>query len=191
MVPFVILAIEDEADRAFMTDLFITYERLMYSEIRKIVKNQCEPEEILQTALVKLIEKVKTLRSLEDRPRVNYLITTVKHTAISEMQRLSRANGDSLDDEAWYEREWLCAPECVEDTVFRRDSVGRLEAIWPMLDDRSRYLLRARYFLLLDDSEIAAELKIKPDSVRMELSRARKKARELLDRQFGMTDLWS
>lgn len=190
MIPFVILAIEDENDRAFMTDLFLKYERLMYSEIRKIVKNQCDPEDILHSALVKLIEKIDLLKSMEERPRVNYLITTVKHTALSEIRRITRKEMNSIDDEDWYERDWLRADDEVEDIVSRREAVGRLEAIWPMLDQKSRFLLQARYFLEMGDSEISKEIGIKPDSVRMELSRARKKARDLLAEQFGMKTIW-
>ena len=190
-IPAVILAMEDDSDRQFMTALFLKYERLMYSEIQKIVGNQCDPDDILQTSLVKLIEKVKLLRSMEERPRVNYIITTVKHTAISEVQKLKKGTFNSLDDEDWLEGKGLCADESVEDRIFRQDAVSRMEAIWPLLDKKKRYLLQARYFLDMSQEEIAAELDIKPDSVRMEMSRARKKVRELLEEHFDMINLWS
>lgn len=190
MLPFAILAIEDDNDRAFMTDLFLKYKRLMYSEARKIIKNQCDPDNIVNTALVKLIEKLSTLRSLDEPQRVNYLITTVKHTALTEVQRLTKTTIDSLDDEDWYERDQIRSEDSVEGQVERRESVGQLEQIWVLLDAKSRYLLRARYFLAMEDGEIAAEIGIKPNSVRMELSRARKKARQLLV-DHGMNDPWS
>lgn len=191
MIPIVILSIEDDNDRSFMTEFYLRYERLMYSEIRKIVKDQCDPEDVLQTSLIKLIEKVKLLRSLDERPRVNYLITTVKHTAITEMQRLTKRTIHSLDDVEWYEREGLHTDESVDDLVERRESVSRMEEVWLLLDDKSRYLLSAKYFLGLEQDEIADELNIKPDSVRMEMSRARKKVRELLAENFSMTDIWT
>ena len=58
MIPFCILAIEDESDRAFMESLFLQYNRLMYHEIFKITKNLDDTEDILQSSLVKLIEKI-------------------------------------------------------------------------------------------------------------------------------------
>lgn len=188
MLPFVILAIEDDSDKAFMTELFLRYERLMYSEARKIIKNQCDPDDIVNTALVKLIEKMSTLRSLSERQRVNYLITTVKHTALTEVMRRSRET-NSIDDEDWYERDQLCADESVEECVERREDVDRLEQVWNQLDSKSRFLLEARYFLEQDDMEIAMSLGIKPDSVRMGLSRARKKAKTLL-MKAGMKSPW-
>ena len=191
LIPFVILSIEDEEDRLFMTELFLKYERLMMSEIRKIVKDQCDPEDVLQTSLVKLIEKVKLLRSMDERPRVNYLITTVKHTSISEVQKLRPGRFSSIDDEDWLEGHQLHTEDSVEESVFRRDNVSRMEAIWPLLDGKTQYLLRARYFLGMSPEEISKELNIKPDSVRMEMSRARKKVRDLLAEHFGMVSLWS
>ena len=189
MIPFVILAIEDDDNREFMEAFFLQYERLMYSEIYKFTSEPADVEDILQTVLVKLIEKVRLLRSMERSPRVNYLITAIKNTAINMVCRKRQI--DSLDDIDWNGLNTQRAPDSVEDMVFRRESVSRMEEIWPLLDEKSRFLLRARYFLGMSQEEIAAELNIKPDSVRMEMSRARKKARELLSEYFAMTDIWS
>ena len=48
MLPLVILAIEDENEKAFMTWLYLQYRRLIYSEVRKIVGNTDEAEDLLQ-----------------------------------------------------------------------------------------------------------------------------------------------
>jgi len=189
MIPFVILAIEDDDDREFMKAFFLQYERLMYSEIYKFTSEQADVEDILQTVLVKLIEKVHLLRSMERSPRVNYLITAIKNTSISMVCRKRQI--DSLDDIDWNGINPPRASDNVEEMVFRRDTVSRMEEIWPLLDEKSRFLLRARYFLGMTQEEIAEEINIKPDSVRMEMSRARKKARELLAEHFAMTDIWS
>ena len=59
MIPICILAIEDDDDRAFMAKLYLNYRRLMYKEILRIVHNQWEAEDVFQTAIEKLIGKVK------------------------------------------------------------------------------------------------------------------------------------
>lgn len=191
MIPFVILAIDDTDDRVFMTSLYLQYKRLMMSEILKIIGEKCDAEDILQASLVKLIEKIPRLRTLGERQRVNYLITTVKNTAYSALRRLKKTGFASIDDDEWVLGDRLCSNDCVEETITRVETVERLEVIWPMLDEKSRYLLSARYFLEMQPPEIAAELGIKPESVRMELTRARRKAKELLGAQVSMTDLWS
>lgn len=39
MIPYYILAIEDETDRAYMTALFFQYQKLMYSTIQKVTND--------------------------------------------------------------------------------------------------------------------------------------------------------
>ena len=98
--------------------------RLMYSEIKKIVSGHEAIEDILQSTLVKLIDKLPLLK---------------------QMDRV------------------------------------RLAQVWDKLDERSRYLLEARYILEKTDAEIAEDLGIQPKSVRMALTRARKTAKELME----------
>ena len=163
----------------------------MYSEANKILQGQRDPEDVVQASLVKLIEKVGLLRSMDERHRVNYMITAVKHTAISALRELKPDKFNSLDDEDWAEGRQLHADGSLEETIFRRENVGRMESVWCLLDGRSKYLLQARYFLDMDQDDIAKELHIKPDSVRMEMSRARKKVRVLLAEKYDMVDLWT
>ena len=99
MLPLMIMAIEDENDKAFMTWLYLQYRRLIYSEIRKVVGDGDEAEDLL--ALVRA---------------------------------------------------------------------------WPGLDDRTQYLLTAKYILKKGGKEIAEDLRMPPDNVRMALVRARRKA---------------
>ena len=67
MLPLMITAIEDENDREFMERLYLQYHRLIYSEVRKLVQNEDEAEDLMQTVVEKLIHKVDLLRDLERR----------------------------------------------------------------------------------------------------------------------------
>ena len=62
MIPFCILAIENDDDREFMAELFLRYQRLLYNEIYEILKNPWNTEDVLQATLVKLIDKISELR---------------------------------------------------------------------------------------------------------------------------------
>ena len=65
MIPYCILVIEDDSDRVFMETLFLEYQRLMYSEINKILQNAWDTEDVMQATLVKLIDKIPDLRKKE------------------------------------------------------------------------------------------------------------------------------
>ena len=70
----------------------------------------------------------------------------------------------------------------VEVTVLELDALAQ---VWPRLDENTRWLLEARYILDYSDGELARELGVKPDSVRMALTRARRKARRLMESQHN------
>ena len=97
MIPYVILAIEDDDDRDFIRWLYIRYERLMYSEIYKIVQDNWATEDILQDTIVKLIDKIELLKQLPEKKRVNYIISASKNTAYTYAKR--KMNRDLLSIE--------------------------------------------------------------------------------------------
>ena len=175
MLPLVILAIENDDDRAFMVSLYERYRRLMLSEIRQLIKEQWSIEDVFQITLEKLIGRIVLLQSLEEHQLVNYIVTAARHHAINFLKKDGRETCISAE-----EAELLQNAESAEDAVLGHEYARRLAEVWPLISDRNRYLLEAKYILDLSLLEIADSLKIKPDSVRMELSRARKQARELL-----------
>lgn len=128
MLPICILAIRDDDDRAYMTRLFVKYQRLMYRTIYDILGDKWATEDVLQTTLLRLIDHLDTLRRLE---------------------------------------------------------LDALAQVWPRLDENTRWLLEARYILDYSDGELARELGVKPDSVRMALTQARRKARRLMESQHN------
>ena len=81
MFPVIILAIENEDDREFMMQLYTQYRALLYSEIYKIVQNEWDADDVLQSVIEKLIDRLSKLREMEHKGMVNYMITTAKHTA--------------------------------------------------------------------------------------------------------------
>lgn len=183
MIPYCILVIEDDDDREFMASLYQRYNRLMYNTIIKIVKSPYDTEDVLQIALVKLIDKVELLRSRSRDQLVNYILSTSKTTALDFVNRSRPKNEVSLEeygelpdpntDPDYSERE-------VELRMIKGEELEVLRQILPRLDARSRRLLEGYYFLDIPMAELGHELGIKPDSVRMALARARRKTFELL-----------
>lgn len=175
MLPLMITAIEDENDREFMERLYLQYHRLIYSEVRKLIQNEDEAEDLMQTVVEKLIHKVDLLRALERRQLVNYVISTAKNTAQNFLR--DRHPADSL----WEEQEQLADPSPMpEEEILYQEDLSSLSRIWASLDEKTRYLLSARYILNKSGREIATDLQMPPDNVRMALVRARKKARQAM-----------
>lgn len=178
MIPFCILVIQDADDREFMENLFIDYQRLMYSEIYKILQNAWDTEDVLQATLVKLIDKIPELRKKARPKLVNYLITASRNTALNFMRDTKRITPISFEDCTQIADD--DADHLMEAQLIAKEQIEALVQKWPLLDERSRYLLEARYILGKNDEELAKDLNIKSGSVRMAMTRARKSAYQLL-----------
>ena len=175
MLPLVIMAIEDEDDKAFMTWLYLQYRRLIYSEVRKIIGNTDEVEDLLQSVVEKLIEKLSLLRGMEQNKLVNYIISTAKNTAYNSLRGKDRGI-------LWEEQEALADP-APTDQIIAQEDLYRLAHVWGNLDERTQYLLSAKYILKKSGKEIAGNLNMPSDNVRTALVRARRKARQAMEQR--------
>lgn len=110
------------------------------------------------------------------------IISACKNQARNYMRDKNRHAEYSID-------EYLDTPnphdgaDEIEMRLAYTDELEHLSKVWPKLDGRSRYLLESHYILEKSPYEIAANLGIKPDSVRMALTRARKAAYALLAKE--------
>ena len=174
MLPVIILSIENDDDREFMTGLYYQYNRLIYSEAKKILGCDSDAEDVLQDVLEKLIDKLDVLRGLESKKLINYIAECARNRARNVLK--ARARGPvSLEDQ-----EWSADDDRVENEVLRSVSAAELRSVLDRLKERSAALLRMTYILQFSNEEIARELNIKRDSVRGLLSRARREAFALL-----------
>ncbi len=175
MLPLIILAIENDDDREFMSMIYYQYNRLMFSEANKIVQNDMDAEDIVQDVIEKLIDKIDVLRVLAPKQLTCYVAEAAKNRARNFMR--STVNSplpiDTLDQSGRF-------AEDVELAVLRSVSVVELRVVLKRMKDSTSALLRMKYILQLSNDEIAKELNVKPDSVRALLSRARKEAFAML-----------
>lgn len=179
MLPVVLSAISDPDDRSFMENLYIDYHRLMYSEICKII-GEDSAEDILQESLIKLTDKIQLLRSLDRPRRVNYIITTVRNMSKNHLRKQSGINICSLDDESFNIANTISDGTNIEDDIILYYEKRDFELVWMQLDETSQALLEGKYILEKNDAELGEMLGIKPSSVRMMLTRARRKALKLM-----------
>lgn len=173
MIPLVILTIEDEDTRSFMEKLFLQYHKLMCSQALKFLSSSWDVEEVVQIALERLIKKADFLRTLPRDRLIDYIIVTVRNTALRYLQTEYRKNIISLDDEEHAMLDQLASPDAVDDRLIREATMFELHHAWSKLELKHQCVLEWRYILECSTEEIAEKLNIKPSSVRMVLTRAR------------------
>lgn len=133
----------------------------------------------------KLIDKIPTLKALARSKRINYIISACKYTAYNFVK--SRKMHAELPFEDYID---LPDPQYnqheIELRIIKEEELEGLTLIWEKLDLHSQCLLEGYYILEKPMSELAKDLGITTPSVRMALSRSRKKALGLLSEKMNV-----
>lgn len=185
MIPCCILIIEDENDRTFMSELYLQYNRLMYSVIYKIIHDPWTTEDLVQTTLEKLIGNVQKLRGKDREHLVNYVITSCRNCALSYLRKQYKHSHVQFGND-WDGEDTEHDRQAIEYRLISNENLVALSRVWPKLDARNRWILESHYIQEKPPDEMAREPGIKPESLRMVLSRARKAAYRLMEDELNI-----
>lgn len=175
MITFIIETTSNVKDRDFMLNLYCEYDRLMYFIAGKCLSDRFACEEVVQDTVLKLILKIPLLRTLDEKALAAYVSAAVRNTAYSHLRKQSKEQNLFLP---WSgEMEMVPSEEgSPEDEMILLEEKQAFIKIWRELAWEDRFLLEGRYILRYTDRELADGLGCRPDSVRMKLTRARRKA---------------
>lgn len=176
MLTSIIASIESESDRQFIEDIYLHYRGSMYRKALSVLRNPHDANDAVETAMLKLIDRIDLLRSCNRASLRSYLIPCAKNAAIDHMRR--DAHLKSFGDVS--EMPDSADPEAIESGLLRADEAEAMADALLRLPDRERELLRMKYYEALSDREIALLLGINSGSVRTYLTRARRKLGDIL-----------
>lgn len=168
------------SDQEFITQIYQEFNRLMYYTARKYNSDPQQCEDVVQDSLAKLIEKVATLRKFNQSTLTNYIVVTVRNTAINYLKNQGKKENRILSLENVSEDIGNTFETSLDDGLIMKEQVEQVQKIWPLLDESTRQILEGKYILGYDNKQLANLLGCRPSSVRMKLTRARRKALECL-----------
>ena len=184
MIFMMLQGMENEAARKRLTDFYIQYYALLKSKAIEFVAllNMPDrfhlPDDLVQDAMARMIRNSSSVMKLSEPQMVSYAVKTVKSCAhdycrktIAQQKAIcSKEILEGADED----RIWEDRPDCFEE----EDPLLRFGSILDSLPEREHDILIYKYFLGYDDLKIAELLGIKEASVRMALTRARRRVRE-------------
>jgi len=168
-------------DSAYMVSLYLKYKALMFQKASIYTKDPYAQEDIVQETLLRLMKYISKLRSLEPAALVAYLTLTVRSTALNYFKTEYRDNLNAIplpDDYDTQERIRIDSPMqlSIEEQVLEGCRDQELHKVISRLSERDQLLLTGKYFLELDNYELADILSVKPSVMRVLLFRARNRA---------------
>ena len=174
-IPLVILRMEDEDDRQFVTELYQNYKLNMYYTARRIVKDPHTAEDMVQESCIAIINNLDKVKAVEVCRRRAYIVSLVKNISINYVVKRDRQSKYSFiaDDEILSQQPDLDSD--IEEQLIRNCEIATIKSALLRLSEKDRTILRMRYFDDLKDGDIANYLNIKANSVRYYLTLARRR----------------
>lgn len=181
--------LDDPNDHKFMEDFYLQNNRLIMDKVKKYVSNVDDREDIMQIVAESLVKHISTLKELPKDAIALYINYCCKNAAINMGKARTRRNErlTSLNDEdvAW-QVEQTFQGESLEEYIISREQIAQLREIWPNLSKEEQLLLEGKYIWGFSDKELAVDFNCKPDSIRMKLTRVRRKVFQLLSEREGV-----
>ena len=168
-------------DRAFMQEVYQQNERLMYAIALKYASNTQDCEDIVHDTVEKLCKNIAKIKELPNSALRAYVVYAVRNTAINFRKHQSTINRHiqqlSGDDSSSEYDQPESIIERIEDLQEKRTSLTK---VWMQLTDAEQELLYRKYVLDQTTKELAGIFQCSRDSIRMRLSRARRKSLRLM-----------
>ena len=186
MIMLVIAALESDDDKVFMLNLYNDYYGLVRKTVYNITHDADQVEDLISDTFIKLIEKISLIRTLDSCKTPTYVVYTTRSVAINfikhrDVQKKHAYYGEDLDL-----AENIPGPnDVIEDRIIHQEEIAELGNAILKLPEKQKDLLYFKYILEMNDREIAEILKIAPESVRQYLTKARREAKKLMDKEMS------
>ena len=158
----------------FITQIYKKYDRLMLFTAKKYLMDIQECEDAVQESLLKLMSRIELLRTLEEPVLTSYVVTTVRNTAINILRRQKR-DAQNITSFTESVEESIIELDSIIDIIMDREAKRSLREAIDELEPNERLLLEGKYFLGYDDRQLSELLSCAPGSIRMKLTRVRRK----------------
>ena len=184
MILYVIAEIENETDQQFMLQLYEAYNPIMFKIARKYVSDVYAVEDLVQESLVRLIPKISTLRELSRCKLDAYIVYTVRNTAFNFLRKKAKERQNiSFEDMDTLIHELSTAERCVEFQYAESEKKAQLNRVLRKLPEKDQEVLVRKYYLQQSDQEIATAYGCKSSSIRMVLTRVRRRVFAILNEE--------
>lgn len=173
--------IDDENDREFMKKVYEAHRRLMYAVALRYTSSEHDCEDIVHDTVEKLCKNVSKLKTLPGYALQAYISYSVRNTAINfqKHQAVLKRHAVEFSEKEDSEQEPPDVRlERIEDLKKKQASLMR---VWDKLSEKDQDILYRKYVFEQTTEELAELYNCSRDSIRMRLSRAKRRALVLME----------
>lgn len=173
------------ASSKLVEEIYSQYKKLMFSTAGKYTKNISDQEDIVQTALERLLKIFQNINASQRCISASYIVYTIRSVSIDLLRKQGHDSElfVSIEDEQFIEQAKMEGSQ--DDLLLLVDCSEQLDALWPQVPPDDRILLEGKYIFGLTDKELAIILGCRASGIRMRLTRARRRAARFLSGREG------
>lgn len=187
MFPMMVCAIDGPEDHDLIVEFYTQNKMLLYAEAWKYLSTKEDVEDIVCETFARLIAYMDKFRTLLPHERIQYAKAVVRNLSYIHLRRSTFFTMVPFEDvDVYLTVEENQLPESIAFKHLRLDAIRK---IWAQIPVEDRLLLEQKYILDWSDKDLSARLGIQPQSVRMMLTRTRRKVAALMKAQgFDISD---
>ena len=180
------IAVSDPFDS--VTAFYIHYKRLLFQEAWKYLPQLEDVEDVVCETLTRLLENAGKFHAMESSHQIQYAKVIVRNLCYHHLRRSSYFTMVPFEDiDVYFPIEERDDPERLADRKLRTMQIRK---VWVDVPPEDRLLLEQKYILGWSDETIASGLDIKAQSVRMSLTRAKRRTAKLMQDAGIRIDDW-
>jgi len=154
---------------------YIPYHQKMYRVAYRLLEDNYDAEDMVQEAYIKLWNKRDELNHIDNIE--SYCIVLLRNLCLDFIRSKNRHPIQSTEDMTLSDKEVLI------NEIENNDNIKHIEAIIGQLPDQQQKIIRLRHFEDYSNEEIENIMGLTSVNVRVLLSRARKRIKELFNNQ--------
>lgn len=184
MLLFVVDYLDNDADKAFIENLYIEYMPLIRSRVYKYINNIDICNDLAHDCMVKMIRYIDRVKILPEDKIGAYITVCITNIVLNYLKRSSKQVTSSIYDLS--DDYYLADDVSIEDEIEQKYDYQTIRAGFDKLRERDKSIIIMKYDLELNDSQIADILDIKQDSVRMTVLRCVRKLKKQIKKMEAL-----
>ena len=175
-----LMMIESPEDSSKFEKIYYEYRALMFHIANKILNNEQDAEDAVQTCFLKIAERYERYRYQPNENMIRLGCTVVRHAAIDMVREKEMKMTFTDEIFSWEDSVPDVAPDILDQLIQKTDQGLMTKAIMQLSVDERNYLY-LHYTLNLKAREIGDLLDMKPSAVRKKLYQCRSKLAVILE----------
>lgn len=177
-----LIAIIDQTNGKFFSDLYKEYGKKSYYIALKIVMNHHDAEEVVQDTFLKIYKVIEKVHNLPREKIAPFIVIFTKRTVIDFFRKKKKQVKiiDIIYDDDGEENEYEAADDSPlpDEIVISKERAMNLGRCIDSLSEKQRHIILLRYYYGLSEKEIAGLMSMTESAVSSCVDRAKKSLRE-------------